>query len=92
MTITETPDYIIIGELAPDSEIESNYTEIAAAFKENYIESSDVLEHSSKFLSDSIRYAGDSGFCIALFASFLVLLSFHIANSFCSALSPRERG
>lgn len=91
MTITETSDYIIVGEVAPDEQIDANYTDISAAFKETYIESANVLEKSGDFISDSLLFAQDSGFCLALLSSFFVLLGFHFFNIVCSALSPDER-
>lgn len=91
MTVTETSDYIIIGQLAPDEQIDARYVDISNAFKENYVESTMIIERSSEYISDCLQYAGDSAFCIAMFAASLVLIGFRIFDYLCSALSPYER-
>lgn len=91
MTVTETSDYIIIGQLASDEQIEARYVDLSNAFKENYVESSGVIEQSNKFISDCLQYSGDSAFCIAMLAVSFTLIGFHLFNAVCSALSPYER-
>lgn len=91
MTVTETSDYIIVGTLAPDEQIEVGYVDLSNAFKETYVESTGVIEQSSKLIGDCLQYSGDSSFCIAMLAVSFTLMGFHLFNAVCSALSPYER-
>lgn len=88
MTITETSDYIIVGELAADEQIDSNYTDIAAYYRDTYCTSNDVIYQSGQVITDVGKFAENNAYCITLVACLFVVMACHIIDMIYYALSP----
>lgn len=92
MTITRTDDYIIVGELTADDQIDGNYSAIAAYNRDTYFTSENLEVQSVQLFESVYLNAEDNAYSLVLLSGFLALVACRIFIMICNSLSPAEGG